>query len=113
MTTTTNQKGRTLAALSAVNAEPSQTELLPQLPALEVIQRELASAKSVEDFFGKQGIFARLFAHTVEQLLEAEMTEHLGYTPYAVEGRNSGNSRNGKRPKKLRTSGGEITIAVP
>jgi len=41
------------------------------------------------------------------------MTEHLGYSPYAVEARNSGNSRNGKRPRQLRTSGSDLTIAVP
>jgi putative transposase len=113
MTTTTNQKGRTLAPLSAVSAETETIQSLAQMPSVELIQRELASAKSVDDFFGKEGIFARLFAHTVEQLLEAEMTEHLGYSPYAVEGRNSGNSRNGKRPRQLRTSGGDLTISVP
>jgi transposase-like protein len=32
----------------------------------------------------------------------------LGYEPYAAEGRNSGNSRNGKRPRQLRTSGGDM-----
>jgi hypothetical protein len=31
------------------------------LPPLEMIQRELGSAKSMDDFFGKEGIFARLF----------------------------------------------------
>src|SRR4051794_574083 len=88
-------------------------EILANLPAADFVQQELASAKSIDDFFGKERIFARLFARTVEQLLEAEMTEHLGYSPYAVEGRNSGNSRNGKRPRQLRTSGGDMTITVP
>jgi hypothetical protein len=32
----------------------------------------------MDDFFGKEGIFARLFARTMEAMLEAEMTEHLG-----------------------------------
>jgi transposase-like protein len=91
----------------------SRSQVPAKMPAAEVVQRELASARSVDDFFGKEGIFARLFANTVEQLLEVEMTEHLGYEPYAQEGRNSGNSRNGKRPRQLRTSGGDMTIAVP
>jgi putative transposase len=92
---------------------PNRQEVLAKMPGAEVVQRELASAKSIDDFFGKEGIFARLFANTLEQLLEVEMTEHLGYAPYAVEGRNSGNSRNGKRPRQIRTSSGDITIAVP
>src|SRR4051794_35766045 len=83
------------------------------LPSVERIQQELSSAKSIDDFFGKEGIFARLFAHTLEQMLDAELTAHLGYDRYAAAGRNSGNSRNGHRPRTLRTSAGDTTIAVP
>jgi putative transposase len=46
-------------------------------------------------------------------MLEAELTEHLGYEGYETKGRNSGNSRNGKRPKELRTSSGNTTIRLP
>ncbi len=80
---------------------------------MERIQQELARATSIDDFFGKEGIFARLFAGTLEQMLEAELTAHLGYEPYAASGRNSGNNRNGKRNRKLRTSHGDVTIQVP
>jgi len=103
----------------AIDQTPETTnreELAPRLPALpsvEHIQQELASATSLNDFFGKDGIFARLFATTIEQMLEAELTAHLGYQPYAAEGRNSGNSRNGNRTRSLRTSAGDTTITVP
>jgi hypothetical protein len=83
------------------------------LPSVERVQQELATATSLDDFFGKEGIFARLFATTLEQMLEAELTEHLGYAPYAAAGRNSCNSRNGKRPRHVRSSGGDLTIQVP
>src|SRR5689334_9315479 len=83
------------------------------LPSVERIQQELARAKSIDDFFGKEGIFARLFADTLEQMLEAELTAHLGYPRHAPEGHNSGNSRNGKRTRQLRTSTGDTTIQVP
>ena len=83
------------------------------MPSVERVQQELASAKSLDDFFGKDGIFARLFADTLEQMLEAELTAHLGYPPHAPQGRNSGNSRNGKRSRNLRTSNGDTTIQVP
>lgn len=85
----------------------------PHLPAVETIQRELASAESIDDFFGREGIFARLFSKTLEEMLEAELTAHLGYEKHAAEGRNSGNSRNGKRDKKLRTQTGDVNIQVP
>src|SRR5919199_3225987 len=83
------------------------------MPSVERVQQELASAKSLDDFFGKDGIFARLFADTLEQMLEVELTAHLGYQPHAPEGRNSGNSRNGKRTRQLRSSNGDTTIQVP
>ena len=91
--------------------EPTLTGTV--LPSVDRIQHELASAKSIDDFFGKEGIFARLFAGTLEQMLEAELTAHLGYEPYAVSGRNSGNSRNGKRSRNVRTSAGDMTLQVP
>ncbi len=83
------------------------------MPSAERVQQELATATSIEDFFGKEGIFARLFATTIEQMLEAELTSHLGYEPYAADGRNSGNTRNGHRPRRLRSSAGDQTIQVP
>ena len=83
------------------------------MPGAEEVQRELATAKSMDDFFGKEGIFARLFSHTIEQMLEAELSDHLGYEPYEAKGRNSGNNRNGRYPKKVRSSEGETTIQVP
>ena len=49
----------------------------------------------------------------LEAALEAEMDAHLGYAPYAVEGRNSGNSRNGTRSKTVLTEVGDVTIEVP
>ena len=85
----------------------------PEMPSAEKVQQELAQAESMDDFFGKEGIFARLFSDTLEQMLEAELSDHLGYEPYEAKGRNSGNNRNGRYPKKVRTSGGETTIQVP
>jgi putative transposase len=90
---------------------PSLSE--SSLPSVERIQQELATAQSIDDFFGKEGIFARLFAGTLEHMLEAELTAHLGYEPYAASGRNSGNSRNGKRARSVRTSSGDMMIQVP
>ena len=83
------------------------------LPTAEKVQEELSKAESMDDFFGKEGIFAKLFANTLEQLLEAELSEHLGYEPYEVSGRNSGNSRNGYYSKKVRSSDGDVEIQVP
>lgn len=83
------------------------------LPSLESIQEELGTAKSMDDFFGKRGIFARLFAKTMEQMLETEMTSHLGYEKHSVAGYGSGNSRNGTYQRTIKTSVGPTPIEVP
>lgn len=80
----------------------------PAMPSLETIQQELGKAQSIDAFFGKEGIFARLFAETLEQMLDAELTTQRGYEPYQAKGRNSGNSR-----KTVRTGNGETAVTVP
>jgi putative transposase len=81
-----------------INKQTKSAVLPDQLPAVEKIQQELGKAKSIDDFFGKEGILARLSSATLETMLEAELTAQLGYERYEAKGRNSGNSRNGKRP---------------
>jgi len=83
------------------------------LPDPEELARELGSAKSIDDFYGKDGIFSRMFSDAVEQMLEAELSAKLGYDRYEANGRNSGNSRNGSYSRKMRTSGGDAEIQVP
>jgi len=91
----------------------SKEEIQKHLPDVEEMARELGKAESIDDFYGKDGIFARLFSQTVEKMLETELTEKLGYEPYEAEGRNSGNSRNGHYSRKMRTSGGDTEVQVP
>jgi putative transposase len=81
-----------------------QSKKRADMPSVEKVQEELSKAKNMDDFFGRDGIFARLFANTLEQMLEAELSDELGYEPYEASGRNSGNSRNGRYRKKVRTS---------
>lgn len=91
----------------------NQNKKRAKMPSVEKVQEELAKAENMDDFFGRDGIFARLFANTLEQMLEAELSDELGYEPYEASGRNSGNSRNGRYRKKVRTSDGDVEIQVP
>lgn len=50
---------------------------------------------------------------TVERAMNAELDEHLGYEKHAVEGKNSGNNRNGYSSKTIKGDFGEIDIATP
>ena len=75
--------------------------------------RDLAQAKTVDDLLDQDGPFKKMFKGTLEAMLKAELTNHLGYSPHAVEGHNTGNSRNGKSKKILKTSLGEAKIEIP
>jgi putative transposase len=50
---------------------------------------------------------------TVETALGKEMEEHLGYSKHSIEGRGSGNSRNGTSKKTLKGQIGEVEILTP
>lgn len=47
---------------------------------------------------GPGGLLAGVTKQIVETALEVEMSEHLGYEPHEVAGRNTGNSRNELHP---------------
>jgi putative transposase len=60
-----------------------------------------------------QSKLKRLFAGAIEQMLESEMDEHLGYEKHSTAGDKSGNSRNGYGKKTIISDYGESEIAVP
>ena len=75
------------------------------------LAREVAKdCKSVEDV---HNMLKDLFKRTLQEILETEMTEHLGYDKNSVVGNNSGNSRNGYSKKSIKTSLGETELVIP
>jgi len=52
-----------------------------------------------------------LLGGTIENMLEAEMDNHLGYEPYERTG--SSNARNGRKTKTVRSKYGEMETEVP
>lgn len=79
----------------------------------ELLDELLKDCKTPEDLLGKNGVLKRLTKDLMERMLEAEMTDHLGYDKHAPEGRGSGNSRNGTSPKTVQGDHGEIPLDVP
>jgi transposase-like protein len=80
---------------------------------IEQLKADLSKAKNYEDLMGKDGAIKKLLAKSLEEMLESELTEHLGYQKHSPAGRNTGNSRNGKTHKTLKNDNGEIEITVP
>mgnify|MGYP001366397032 CR=1 FL=1 len=79
----------------------------------DVLDQLLEGVETAEDLFGQDGLLKQLSKRLIERMLEAELTEHLGYAKHAGAGRNSGNSRNGHRRKLLKSEQGQMQLAVP
>jgi transposase-like protein len=81
----------------------------------ETIAQELVERARSEGtaLVGPGGLLTGLTKTVLETALEAELDEHLGYPRHAVEGNNTGNSRNGVRAKTVLTDVGPVEIEVP
>jgi putative transposase len=67
--------------------------------------------KSKEEF---QEFFQNLFKQGVQEMLQGELDEHLGYEKHSPEGYNTGNSRNGSSKKKIKTDTlGDMVLNIP
>ena len=77
---------------------------------MELVQLLMSECKSTGDIQTK---LKRLFAGTIESMLEAEMDEHLGYEKHNNRGDHSGNSRNGYNKKTITSDYGECGIEIP
>jgi len=80
---------------------------------LDLIDQLLADYKSPEDVLGENGLLKQLTKAVLERALKAELSHHLGYEKHSPEGKNSGNSRNGKSKKTLKGEFGTLPIDVP
>ncbi|MDP6736962.1 MAG: IS256 family transposase [Nitrospinaceae bacterium] len=79
----------------------------------ELVDELVEDCKSAEDLLGENGIVKQLTKRVLERMLQAEMTDHLGYEKDDPAGRGSGNSRNGRTRKTVQTDQSEVTLAVP
>lgn len=63
--------------------------------------------------FGENGLIKLLVKRALENVLEHEMTSHLGYDKHSIRGSNTGNSRNGHSSKTIRTDSGNVNLTIP
>ena len=70
-------------------------------------ENKMASVQDVQD------MLKDLFAETLQEMLEAELDDSLGYAKHDVQNKRTTNSRNGKTRKRVTSEFGELEIAVP
>lgn len=78
-----------------------------------LIDELLQECENPKDILGKNGLLKQLTKRLVERTLDAELTDHLGYEPHSVQGRGTGNNRNGKGHKTVQSDTGALEIEVP
>lgn len=75
--------------------------------------RELLDMSNITSMDDIQNPFKETIAEFMEDGLETELDDELGYSRYDYCNKNTENSRNGHSSKTLRTSSGDVEVAVP
>ena len=75
--------------------------------------RELLQVSDISSMEDIQRLFKETIAEFMEDSLDAELDEELGYSKYDYRNKDTDNSRNGHSSKRLRTSFGEMDVLVP
>jgi Transposase and inactivated derivatives len=88
----------------------------PEKEARRERRRELTEfldSVGVSDVSGVQELFKELIGSVLENGLEGELDNELGYSKYDYRNKETDNSRNGYSEKRVRSSFGEMELAVP
>ena len=75
--------------------------------------RELLQIGGISSMEDIQNLFKETIAEFMENGLDAELDDELGYSRYDYRNKNTDNSRNGHSSKTLRTSFGDVEVSVP
>ena len=85
----------------------------PEEKARRAKIRELLQMANIDSMDDIQDLFKETIAEFMENGLEAELDEDLGYSKYDYKNKATDNSRNGHSSKNLRTSFGDVEVSVP
>ncbi len=92
-------------------------KLSPEERALETERKEnlrnIMKGLDVKNFEDLKDVFKLMVGEMLENGLEGELDDELGYTKYDYRNKDGENSRNGYSKKTLKTSFGETEIKVP
>ena len=91
----------------------SRKNRTPEENARRAKIRELLQEANISSMADIQNLFRETIAEFMENGLEAELDEELGYSKYDFRNKETDNSRNGHSSKKLKTSFGDVEISTP
>jgi putative transposase len=79
---------------------------------MTIVHRRVDAEWVQEVLLDDSGFLREICERVVQQILEAEMTEHIGAAPYQRTENRSG-QRNGYKPRSFRTRVGTLNLLVP
>jgi len=79
----------------------------------EVLDELMKGCQGPDDFYGPDGLVKQLSKALIERMMEAKLTEQIGYEKSESGEKATSNRRNGKTSKTLRTDQGPVEIEVP
>lgn len=85
----------------------------PEEQARRAKIRELLQESNISSMADIQDLFRETIAEFMENGLDAELDNELGYSKYDYKNKDTDNSRNGHSSKTLRTSFGDVEVSVP
>jgi putative transposase len=78
-------------------------------PALRALIKE----RGIKDLQGVHDLVKELTGTLIQEMLEGELENELGYSKWDYRNKETSNSRNGSSKKTLKSSQGEITVQIP
>ena len=84
----------------------------PEEKARRAKIRELLDMSNISSMDDIQNLFKETIAESMEDGLETELDDELGYSRYDYRNKSTENSRNGHSSKTLRTSFGDVEVTV-
>lgn len=77
------------------------------------LMRQLIEERGIKDMDGVHALVKELTAGLIQECMDAELEEELGYSRYDYKNKRTDNSRNGSYKKTVISSQGEIDLKVP
>jgi transposase-like protein len=77
------------------------------------MMRQLIDERGVKDLAGVSELIKELTSGMIQEIMDAELEDELGYSRYDYKNKQTGNSRNGSYKKTVDSSQGEIELMVP
>lgn len=77
------------------------------------LMRQLIEERGIKDIAGVQALVKELTAGLIQEAMDAELEEELGYSKYDYKNKQTENSRNGSYKKTVSSSQGDVELTVP